>query len=162
MTFEHDEGAPHPPKTPLWRRTWNGLRGLAGGPSTTAAPSSFGRLLWRWSWRIVVLVIVLYYPLGSLIVEDIDDDPQFKPVVTAGESRAVAIAAQLVTREVDIHSWTPMQPFFMPSGLLDNMPNFQRGMMAALGRFATELWTRSAAPAAPARPTATSSRRAAS
>ena len=32
-----------------------------------------------------------------------------------------------------------MQPFFMPAGILDNMPNFQRGIMAALGRFSTEL-----------------------
>ena len=32
-----------------------------------------------------------------------------------------------------------MQPFFMPAGMLDNMPNFQRGIMAALGRFSTEL-----------------------
>src|SRR2546430_11884545 len=32
-----------------------------------------------------------------------------------------------------------MQPFFMPAGSLDNMPNCQRGIMAALGRFSTEL-----------------------
>jgi len=30
-------------------------------------------------------------------------------------------------------------PFFTPAGILDNMPNFQRGIMAALGRFSTEL-----------------------
>jgi hypothetical protein len=32
-----------------------------------------------------------------------------------------------------------MQPFFVPAGILDNMPNFQRGIAAALGRFSTEL-----------------------
>jgi hypothetical protein len=32
-----------------------------------------------------------------------------------------------------------MMPFFTPAGILDNMPNFQRGVMAALGRFSTEL-----------------------
>ena len=32
-----------------------------------------------------------------------------------------------------------MMPFFVPAGILDNMPNFQRGIMAALGRFSTEL-----------------------
>jgi hypothetical protein len=97
---------------------------------------------WRWRWIVfaVVALLVLYYPLGALIVENIDDDPQFKPTgVTAGESRAVAIAADLVTREVDVHTWTPMQPFFVPAGILDNMPNFQRGIAAALGRFSTEL-----------------------
>ena len=56
-----------------------------------------------------------------------------------GESRAVAVAADLVNREVDVHTWTPMLPFFTPAGILDNMPNFQRGIMAALGRFSTEL-----------------------
>ena len=88
----------------------------------------------------LLAVVVLYYPLGALIVEDIDDDPQFQPRnVAPGESRAVATAAQLVTREVDIHTWAPMMPFFTPAGILDNMPNFQRGIMAALGRFSTEL-----------------------
>lgn len=98
------------------------------------------RTAWRWGWRLLLVLVILYYPVGALVVQDIDDDPQFQARgVTAGESRAVATAADLVTREVDIHTWTPMMPFFMPSGLLDNMPNFQRGIMAALGRFSTEL-----------------------
>jgi hypothetical protein len=100
----------------------------------------FGRSIWGWAWRIALVLVVLYYPIGALVIEDIDDDPQFATANAApGESRAVATAAALVTREVDVHTWTPMQPFFMPSGLLDNMPNFQRGVMAALGRFSTEL-----------------------
>ena len=66
--------------------------------------------------------MVLYYPVGALIAEDIDDDPQFAPRnVTPGESRAVALAADLVTREVDVHTWTPMMPFFMPAGILDKV-----------------------------------------
>ena len=86
------------------------------------------------------MLLLLYYPVGAMIVENIDDDPQFAPrSVAPGESRAVAVAADLVTREVDVHSWTPMQPFFMPAGILDNMPNFQRGIIAALGRFSTEM-----------------------
>src|SRR5262249_22821193 len=56
-----------------------------------------------------------------------------------GESRAVAVAADLVNREVNVHTWTPMLPFFTPGGILDNMPNYQRGIIAALGRFSTEL-----------------------
>ena len=97
---------------------------------------------WRWRWIVFGLLAVfcLYYPLGAMIVENIDDDPQFGPSGMApGESRAVAVASGLVTREVDVHSWTPMQPFFMPAGILDNMQNYQRGEMAALGRFSTEL-----------------------
>ena len=86
------------------------------------------------------MLLVIYYPLGALIVENIDDDAQFAPQgVAPGESRAVAIAADLVSREIDVHQWTPMQPFFVPAAILDNMPNFQRGIMAALGRFSTEM-----------------------
>ena len=51
----------------------------------------------------VVVALVLYYPVGALIVQNIDDDPQFAPRnVAPGESHAVAAAAQLVTREVDV------------------------------------------------------------
>jgi len=103
------------------------------------APSRTRRVL-SWTWWLLLAVVLLYYPVGALVIQNIDDDPQFAPVgVAPGESRAVAAAAQLITREVDVHTWTPMMPFFMPSGLLDNMPNFQRGVMAALGRFSTEL-----------------------
>ncbi|HSI01374.1 MAG TPA: DUF2333 family protein [Reyranella sp.] len=122
-----------------WRRIWSGLRTWRPGPRTSAAAGGV-RTVWRWAWRLLLVLLILYYPVGALIVQDIDDDPQFQPrSVAPGESRAVATAADLVTREVDVHSWTPMLPFFTPAGVLDNMPNFQRGIMAALGRFSTEL-----------------------
>ena len=139
MTFEPDHGAASTPAPSRWRRSWDRLKTWRPGRGTGPAPSG-RRRLWSWTWRIVVVVLVLYYPVGALIVEDIDDDPQFAPRnVAPGESRAVAAAAQLVTREVDVNTWTPMMPFFVPAGILDNMPNFQRGIMAALGRFSTEL-----------------------
>src|SRR5258708_40270449 len=133
MTFDPDDNAPQPPTRSWWRRWWR--LGRFRRPALNIRG-------WRWRWIAIVLValFVLYYPLGALIVENIDDDSQFKPNgVVAGESRAVAIASDLVTREVDVHQWTPMQPFFTPAGILDNMPNFQRGIMAAMGRFSTEL-----------------------
>ena len=144
MTFEPDHGASPAVTPPLWRRSWDRVRSWRPGwgktGSATAAAAGGRRRLWSWTWRILLVAVILYYPVGALIVENIDDDPQFAPVnVAPGESRAVAAAAQLVTREVDVHTWTPMMPFFMPAGILDNMPNFQRGIMAALGRFSTEL-----------------------
>ncbi|WP_422033687.1 DUF2333 family protein [Reyranella sp.] len=139
MTFEPDYSAPSSAKPSWWRRSWDRVRGWRPGLSTSA-PSSGGRKVWGWTWRILVLLLILYYPLGALVTEDIDDDPQFTAHnVAPGESKAVATAADLVTREVDVHTWTPMMPFLTPSGLLDNMPNFQRGIMSALGRFSTEL-----------------------
>ncbi|MSP67067.1 MAG: DUF2333 family protein [Alphaproteobacteria bacterium] len=74
-------------------------------------------------------------------IHTIDDDLDFAPpdAVAAGGSRAIATAAALVTREVDAHRWTPNDPFFLPGAALDNMPNFQLGMVAALARFAVEM-----------------------
>jgi hypothetical protein len=142
MTFDPDYGAPQP-AAPSWRqRTWERVKSWRPGrfaASTAAAPTG-RRSVWGWTWRVLVVLVLLYYPIGAIVTEDIDDDPQFAARgVAPGESRAVATAADLVTREVDVHTWTPMMPFFTPAGLLDNMPNFQRGIMSALGRFSTEL-----------------------
>jgi hypothetical protein len=144
MTFDPDDGAALAARPPWWRRalSWRPRVSFrrASGAGAAAGPYSRGRRIVVWTVRIVVAAFILYYPLGAIIIENIDDDPQFAPRNTApGESRAVAVAADLVTREVDVHQWTPMQPFFMPAGILDNMPNYQRGIMAALGRFSTEL-----------------------
>lgn len=147
MTFDSDHAATSTPSSSRWRRTWDRVRsfrlarpgGVSGSVSGSVTPRG-RRSLWRWALGIVVVLFVLYFGLGGLIVQNIDDDPQFAPQgVASGESRAVAMAADLVNREVNVHTWAPMQPFFMPAGLLDNMPNFQRGIMAALGRFSTEL-----------------------
>jgi hypothetical protein len=139
MTFDSDHGAVPAAAPSWWRRAWDRARAprlIAPKPATPGGRRS----VWRWIGWTAVVVALLYYPVGAFVIEDIDDDPQFAaPNVTPGESQAVATAAALVTREVDVHTWTPMLPFFMPSGLLDNMPNFQRGIMAALGRFSTEL-----------------------
>lgn len=139
MTFDSDPATPQTPTPSWWRRLTAGRR---AGAAASAGPGgrSTARRAWGWTWKILLLAVILYYPVGALIVEDIDDDPQFAPQnVQPGESRAVAAAAQLVTREVDVHTWTPMMPFFTPAGILDNMPNFQRGILSALGRFSTEL-----------------------
>lgn len=139
MTFEPDQGTA-PASTSRWRRMWDGVRGVRFRRTGTGAMPSRRRSIWKWAAWIVVILLVIYFPIGALFVENIDDDPQFGPQnVTAGESRAVALAADLVTREVDVHTWAPMQPPFLPAGILDNMPNFQRGIMAALGRFTTEM-----------------------
>ncbi len=140
MTFDPDEGTTAAPKQSWWRRLSSRMPNLRGRSPGMAMPRGRLAAAWHWGWRIVLVLVVLYYPVGALIVENIDDDPQFAPRnVAPGESRAVAVAADLVTREVDVHQWTPMQPFFMPARLLDNMPNYQRGIIAALGRFSTEL-----------------------
>jgi len=101
----------------------------------------------RWRLRlshaaiaVVVAVLLLYYPVGMLMISRIDDDPGFGPgTVEDGASHAVAIAAALIDREVDQHAWPASDPFFYPGAALDNMPNFQTGIIYALSRFAVDM-----------------------
>lgn len=90
----------------------------------------------------ILLVAVFYYPVGMLLTHAIDDDPAFRP--SAAElppngSRAVAMAAALIDREVNQNRWVANDPFFLPPAALDNMPNFQQGIVSALARFSFEL-----------------------
>ena len=89
----------------------------------------------------LAVLLGLYYVGGALWVHEIDDDPAFAAESTApeGGSRAVAVAADLIEREVDENSWVANDPFFMPGSVLDNMPNYQQGVVTALSRFALEL-----------------------
>ncbi|MFQ5958119.1 MAG: DUF2333 family protein, partial [Alphaproteobacteria bacterium] len=113
---------------------------MADGDSTEGpAPR---RRPWRWlSWTVLAVVLV-YYPAGMAWVHRIDDDTGFAAPADsapAGASVAVATAAALIDREVNRNRWTANDPFFMPTAALDNMPNFQQGIIAALSRFAIEL-----------------------
>jgi hypothetical protein len=88
------------------------------------------------------VALALYYPIGMALTHKIDDDPAFvapADMMPPGGSRAVAIAAALIDREVVQHRWVANDPFFMASAGLDNMPNFQQGIIASLARFAFEL-----------------------
>jgi hypothetical protein len=85
-------------------------------------------------------LILLYYLIGAFWVHKIDDNPDFAPAeMPQGGSHAVAVAAALIEREVDHHSWTANDPFFLPGWMLDNMPNFQQGIIYALSRFGNAL-----------------------
>lgn len=90
---------------------------------------------------VVAVIVLLYYPVGMILVNKVDDDLDFTAATPAEAvgSHAVAVAAALVEREIDENRWTANDPFFLPSAALDNMPNFQQGIVAAVGRFAFEL-----------------------
>lgn len=89
----------------------------------------------------IVVAVLLYYGIGALWVHNVDDDPDFGTELAVPDqaSRAVAVLAALIEREVDQHEWVANDPPFMPGYVLDNMPAFQMGMMTAIGRFTTEL-----------------------
>ena len=90
----------------------------------------------------VVLIFGLYYPVGMLIVHKVDDRLDYEipaAELPAGGSRTAALAAAQLEREVKRNGWVANDPFFMPGSMLDNMPNYQLGMIHALGRFAFQM-----------------------
>jgi hypothetical protein len=100
----------------------------------------YRRRLWLWP-VVLVAVLLVYYLAGMAWLHQIDDDPAFAIETSApeGGSRAVALTADLIDREINTHRWVANDPFFMPGSMLDNMPNFQQGIVTALSRFALEL-----------------------
>lgn len=109
---------------------------------TPQLPGSGRRWLRRAKWvaYLLLAVIVLYYPVGMILIHRINDDPAFVASETPqGASKAVALSAALVQREVAESPWPANDPFFLPGAALDNMPNYQRGIQAALARFAAEM-----------------------
>lgn len=104
-----------------------------------------GRLLRR-SWKPLLIAVavfaVLYYPVGMALIHVIDDDLDFRAEpagIEKGESYTVATMAALLDREINQHRWTPNDPWFTPTAGLDNMPNFQLGIVDALSRFSVEM-----------------------
>lgn len=90
----------------------------------------------------LAVVAGLGLPVGMLVVHKIDDDPGFviaESDVPANASRTVAMIAALVHRETDVNRWVANDPWFLPGAWLDNMPNFQQGMIAALARSTVEM-----------------------
>ena len=122
-----------------WFPRWFG-RGSGGTAGSGGADRSRLWRLMKWLGVLLLAVIVLYYPVGMVLTHKINDDTSFAaPPVEPGASQAVALAAALIDREVNKTAWPANDPFFLPGWALDNMPNYQRGMLGALKRFAIEL-----------------------
>ncbi len=88
------------------------------------------------------IFLILYYLGGAWWINTINDDADFRPAANdqvTGGSAVVAMMAGLIDREVNQNSWTANDPFFVPSVWLDNMPNYQQGIMSALATFSFEL-----------------------
>jgi len=122
-----DDGAPEAPRP---------------GPNPDAPHHEY-----RWGFiariaLIVMLVLVVVYPAIAWFNSHIDDNPSFAAPngsVRAGQSQSVANAIALLNQEVNVRAWPANDPWFFPNALLDNMPNYQKGILAAMGRFAFEL-----------------------
>jgi hypothetical protein len=110
-----------------------------------SAPRNFGMAIKGHLGRIsliAIAVIFFYYAIGMIWIHTIDDELSFTPSTenqVTGGSRTVEAVAGLIDREINQNRWTSNDPFFMPSALLDNMPNYQQGIISALARFSFEL-----------------------
>ncbi len=100
--------------------------------------ANYRRLALR-GFGIFLVAALLYYPAGMIYIHKIDDSLDLGVTIEDGESLSVAVAAALIERETDTNRWTANDPFFLPGAALDNMPNFQRGIVYALSRFAIEM-----------------------
>jgi hypothetical protein len=90
-----------------------------------------------WLAPAIIAAALLGYGSAVMLSETIDDDGEFAVgPVAERESRAVAMAAKLVFREVEQHKWVANDPFFQVTWALDNMPAFQQGIVTAASRFA--------------------------
>ncbi len=86
------------------------------------------------------LVFFAYILIGMPIQHRIDTETDLDRLVDRSRPiQSVEVVMALIRREARDHNWTPNDPFFVPGFWLDNMPNFQRGMMGAVSRFTFEL-----------------------
>lgn len=90
----------------------------------------------RRSWKSIAIIlpvfILLYYLVGSWATNNINKTPVAE---VAKPSKGLAVAdsvAKLISREVDDNMWTPNLPIVFPGYVLDNMPQFQRGIIKTL------------------------------
>jgi len=116
--------------------------GRIGTEARRLLPGETGRRYLGWTGLVVLAGLLLYYPIGMAVIHVIDDDIGFEvpaAMQSDGGSRAVAMSAALIDREVNQHRWVANDPFFLPGAALDNMPNFQQGIISALARFAFEM-----------------------
>jgi hypothetical protein len=109
------------------------------------------RRRWRFSPRLnprnvkifivaLLLAVVVNYGILGPMTHEIDANPEYQAsLVPENGSVAVATAAALLDREVNLNGWTPNDQWFAPAGILDNMPNFQTGVVNAVGRFSFEM-----------------------
>src|SRR4051812_36421227 len=103
-----------PRRIPLWERVRIRFRRTPAAEAPLAAEAAPRRRALRLLLIAIPVVLVLWYPVGMLLTSDIRDDLDFGTtdlVVPPNGSRAVAIAAALIGREVDQGPWVANDPF---------------------------------------------------
>ena len=89
------------------------------------------------TWKPLVIGIpsflLCYYVIGSFVSENISTKPLIQSQKEQYEKpRTLEVMQLLLKREVDEHIWTPNLPLIFPAYVLDNMPQFQIGIVNAI------------------------------
>ncbi len=80
---------------------------------------------------LFALLFILYYGVfGAIFNSDIRKNVNVK-LREFGGLKTLGVASYIIDREVQDNLWTPSLPFFFPTYFLDNLPNFQLGVMKA-------------------------------
>ncbi|MBW7946592.1 MAG: hypothetical protein H3C60_09205 [Sphingomonadaceae bacterium] len=102
-----------------------------------------GRLAAMPRWMLMILgaffAAILYWGVIGSLLSDTRADLTVRPgttVLPPGGSVAVATAAMLLDQALD-KGWTPNDSLLRPTGLLEDMPAFQRGQHSAISAFVT-------------------------
>jgi hypothetical protein len=119
------------------------LPGVAPSDSAPPAPVAPKKRRWRlYGAALILPAALLYYGIGGFMLTKIDDSLSFTPSAAdlpAKGSRTVAMVSALMDREVNRHGWKPNNPWFYPSAFMDNMPNYQIGILTTCRSVALEL-----------------------
>jgi hypothetical protein len=100
----------------------------------------FGRRSIKATVAVLLLGAAINYGILGPMTHQIDANPDFRAtMVPENGSVAIATAAALMDRELNLNGWTPNDPWIAPSAFLDNMPNYQTGVVKAVGRFSFEM-----------------------
>ncbi len=89
------------------------------------------------SWKIILTTVpsflFFYYLIGSTFVENMDVSTGYAiPTEKTSKFETTNSMAFIIKREVDGKMWTPNLPIIFPAYALDNMPNFQVGIIEAV------------------------------
>lgn len=92
------------------------------------------------SFDIIIICIagflLLYYPIGAILTHNIDRNTNIE--ITSNNdnsSQTIEMISYIINNEVNEKIWTPNLPFFFPASILDNMPEFQLGIIDGVSKF---------------------------
>jgi len=93
---------------------------------------------WRIATIIICLLTLLYYPIGGWLIHN-TATPTYQPNSHNGNMASIDSMIHLIDQEVRQKIWTPNLPIIFPSYFLDDMPNFQLGIVSAIAKSAAAI-----------------------